>query len=171
MAHVATAAAVPRAGLPPDPESVRGAGSSPVSPAARWSSHLKPAWARAAKGQRALYGDAAHCARRWTRKRTRLAAKNARGGCHTAASARRKYTITLCFQPTRVLLNKTPTRLREHNCLAKDGPLHSYGGCDGVVVYFLYSGVIYIRGQACPGLVTIFSSVFPLFKRWIEIRL
>ena len=46
------------------------------------------------------------------------------------------------YQPTRVLLNKTPTRLREHNCLAKDGPLHSYGGCDGVVVSFLYSGVI-----------------------------
>lgn len=39
-------------------------------------------------------------------------------------------------------MNKTPTRLREHNCLAKDGPLHSYGGCDGVVVSFLYSGVI-----------------------------
>ena len=49
---------------------------------------------------------------------------------------------TLFYQPTRVLLNKTPTRLREHNCLAKDGPLHSYGGCDGVVVSFLYSGVI-----------------------------
>ena len=46
------------------------------------------------------------------------------------------------YQPTRVLLSKTPTRLREHNCLAKDGPLHSYGGCDGVVVSFLYSGVI-----------------------------
>ena len=50
--------------------------------------------------------------------------------------------ITTFYQPTRVLLNKTPTRLREHNCLAKDGPLHSYGGCDGVVVSFLYSGVI-----------------------------
>ena len=45
------------------------------------------------------------------------------------------------YQPTRVLLNKTPTRLREHNCLAKDGPLHSYGGCDGVVVFFLHCGV------------------------------
>ena len=46
------------------------------------------------------------------------------------------------YQPTRVLLNRTPTRLRVHNCLAKEGPLHSYGGCDGVVVSFLYSGVI-----------------------------
>ena len=60
-------------------------------------------------------------------------------------SARQLSIRTLCgefYQPTRVLLNKTPTRLREHNCLAKDGPLHSYGGCDGVVVSFLYSGVI-----------------------------
>ena len=55
------------------------------------------------------------------------------------------------YQPTRVLLNKTPTRLREHNCLAKDGPLHSYGGCDGVVVSFLYSGVI------CVGVSVVYS--------------
>ena len=54
-------------------------------------------------------------------------------------------------QPTRVLLNKTPTRLREHNCLAKDVPLHSYGGCDGVVVSFLYSGV------TCVGLFVVYT--------------
>ena len=45
-----------------------------------------------------------------------------------------------CFyQPTRVLLNKTPTRLREHNCLAKDGP---YTPMVGVLVWWFPSCIL-----------------------------